>query len=151
MTVIIKTNMAAKKLQLRMGKLDMKLRDSIRTAFQQIGSQLVVRAHADALQPKYGREYPRYENGKREKPDHRASKDLQSPAVLSGNYFERFGYNTQEFQLEFFNDAEYAEFLEDGTDTMGIRPGLENAVNSTTATFREYFETNLGEALDLEG
>lgn len=151
MTVRLIADMKNKKMEVNISSLNKDIRTSIKKSFQQIGSQLVRRAQAEALQEKFGRRYPRYKNGKRKRPDHRASKELQSPAVLSGNYFKRFGYKTQEFQLEFFNDAKYAVFLEDGTDTMGIRPGIENAVKSTTATYREYFETNLQEVLDLEG
>ena len=140
-----------------LSKVDKKIRkadeEDLDQVLHQIGSNLVRIGENQALnEPKFGREYPRYENGSRIRPDHRASAPGQSPAFLSGNYFESFKYEARTNELEFGNNADYAEFLEEGVPENNLlpRPGVINAVNASVGTIRMYFDTYLEDLLDLE-
>ena len=116
--------------------------------FEELGSSLVRTGQNQALnEPKFGNEYKIKQNGVTKL--HRASKAGQSPALLSGNYFEQFKYENRGDELEFGNDAEYSEFLEDGTPNMEARPGVINAVSAEVRSARIYLEDNLSESFEL--
>lgn len=116
--------------------------------FEELGSNLVRTAENQALnEPKFGREYEVKTNGVKKL--HRASKAGQSPAILSGNYFENFKYENRGEELEFGNDAEYSEYLEDGTEKMEPRTGVQNAVSASVRNARLYLEENIGQSLEL--
>jgi len=116
--------------------------------FEELGANLVRTAENQALnEPKFGREYKLKINGVKKL--HRASKAVQSPAILSGNYFEQFKYENRGMELEFGNDAEYSQYLEDGTENMEPRQGVMNAVSSNVRNARLYLEENIGKSLEL--
>lgn len=82
---------------------------------------------------------------------HRASASGQSPAVLSGEYFENFSYeNRGGKELEFGNSSEYAGYLEEGTEFMDPRTGVLNSVNVSLGTFRTMVDGNIKKAMNLE-
>jgi hypothetical protein len=120
----------------------------IEKGFEELGSSLVRTGENQALnEPKFGREYSFKINGVKKL--HRASSAGQSPALLTGNYFENFKYENRGNELEFGNDAEYSGYLEDGTDNMEPRPGVMNAVSSSVRNARLYLEENIGQSLEL--
>lgn len=120
----------------------------IAKGFQELGASLVRTGENQALnEPKFGNEYNLKVNGVKRL--HRASAAGQSPALVTGNYFDQFKYENRGDELEFGNDAEYSVYLEDGTDNMEARPGVNNAVSSELRNARLYLEENIGQSLEL--
>lgn len=145
----IKTDSKTRMALIKLGTLTKDMEKGIAKGFEELGASLVRTAQNQSLnEPKFGRKYKIRQDGVIKL--HRASAKDQSPAVLSGDYFEGFGYEASGAkQLEFGNEVEYAGYLEEGTDNMKPRPGLTNAVNVSVRNSRIYLETNIGKELDL--
>ena len=106
---------------------------AIRAAHYDNGKELVSTAVEQANEPKSGRTYIiRTGRGGRRlqrKRRHQASAKGESPAVITGNYRDSFGFAAVSWHLlEFGNEAEYAGYLEN-PDILD-RPGLGNAVRA---------------------
>ena len=106
---------------------------AIRAAHYENGKELVSTAIDQANEPKTGKvSIIRRGRGGRKlsiRRRHVASAKGESPAVITGNYRDSFGFAAVSWhQLDFGNEAEYAGYLED-PDILD-RPGLGNAVKA---------------------
>jgi len=139
----VRTNQKTKKVLVAVGKLDEKGREGMRQGFIDLGSALVRKTENNILsEPKYGREYNIKIDGVVRL--HRASAPKQTPALLTGEYFEGLTSIPRGWQgLTFGNTAEHSEYLEEGTRKMEKRPGMFNAIQANIRDNRFYMETNL--------
>ncbi len=139
--------------------LDNDMKEGIKAGFQELGSNLVRTGENQALnEPKFGRTY-KIKNAKGVKKLHRASAPGQSPALLSGNYFSEFKYESNTWRsLTFGNDAEYSDYLEFGVKRsstgrgrwrLAPRPGVGNAVKANVRNARVTMESNIGKNFKL--
>lgn len=146
-------------VMLKLQGLSEEMKEGMIAGFDELGSNLVRTGENQALnEPKFGRTY-KIRNKRGVTKLHRASAPGQSPALLSGNYFSEFKYETHGWQsLEFGNDAEYSEFLEFGTKRaktgrgrwrLAPRPGVRNAVKANVRNARTILETNIGNNFKL--
>jgi len=143
----IRSNNKTRKSLIKIGHLSKDVKAALHSGFQELGANLVKTGENQALnEPKHGREYLRKGGVV-----HIASKAGQSPALDDGDYFDSFNYVfNSPHELEFGNQAEYAGYLEDGTETMEPRPGVLNAVKASAAKVRNYLDSGIKKALDLE-
>lgn len=143
----IRTNQKTRKGLIAIGRLTPDVKAAMKSGFEELGANLVRTAENQALGlVAQGRYYPR-KGGK----THRASAPGQSPAIdITGNYFDSFDYVARGSQeLVFGNTADYAGFLEDGTETMKPRPGVINSVNASVRNIRTYLDNGIKKALDI--
>lgn len=145
MRITIRSGASTKRTLNTIKNLSKVAKEALAEGFEKMGAGLVRTLENSTLnEPKFGREY-RVNDKSGVKRLHRASAPDQTPALITGNYFESAFYKPHGANgLEFGNTAEYAEFLELGTDKMEARPGLLNSIESSTRNSRLYLE----EALD---
>lgn len=122
-------------------------KQALSNGFNQLGESLVRRVQNTILnEPKHGRFYKISTNGVKRL--HRASAPGQTPAIISGKYFESTYYESSGWQgLRFINDAPYALYLEKGTKKMKPRPGMKNAIKSELRNGKMYLESSLSKAM----
>ena len=149
MEVSIKTDSQTKKVLIGIARLNGALKNAIRSGFQEMGTNLVRTAENSILnESKLGRWYPSGKINRLPRDNHRASAAGQTPALISGQYFEGLDYIPHGgMEIEFGNEAPHAEFLEDGTKNMDARPGLRNSIDSNARNFRQYIEVSLEKEL----
>lgn len=148
MRVKINKNKAAKKVTVSIQNLGKNTREALAEGFEEMGANLVRTLQNNILnEPKFGREYKvKGKNGVTKL--HRASAPKQTPALITGEYYEKIFYKSQGANgLEFGNTAEYAEYLEEGTSKMDPRPGLGNAITSSLKNNRRYLEESLDKGI----
>lgn len=144
MDISVRANRETKKVLLGIKNLPAATRRGIQLGFQEMGANLVRTAENSVLnESKLGRWYPN--NIKRL---HRASAKGQTPALITGQYFEGLDYVPRGgMEIEFGNEAPHAVYLENGTSNMEPRPGLRNSIDSNARNFRQYIETSLEKEL----
>lgn len=144
MRVNITTNKKTRDVLVKIENLSKFSKKGIREGFERMGSSLVRTFQNQILnEPKFGREY-RTRDSEGVQRIHRASAPKQTPALLTGEYFEAVFYKPHGANgLEFGNTAPYASFLELGTPKMKPRPGLFNAIKSDLRNNRLYLEESL--------
>lgn len=144
MKIKINKNRASQKVVIKIDGLANSTKEAIAEGFEKMGSGLVKTLQDSILnEPKFGREYRVKDKGGVRRL-HRASGSNQTPALITGEYFEGAFYKPDGANgLEFGDTTEYAGFLELGTDKMQPRPGLGNAITSSLRNSRLYLEKSL--------
>lgn len=150
MTVDVKVR--KRNVFISLGEMNERTEKAIHEAMFQIGPSLVRTGENQSLnESKFGRWYSSGKTTRQNNDNHRASAAGQSPAMITGNYHDGFDYDAVgSEELIFGNSADYATFLERGTDTMDPRPGLRNAILHEARNMQTYLESSLKEGLDLE-
>lgn len=148
MRVRINKNKASMQVSVSIENLGRHTREALAEGFTKMGSNLVRTLQNSILnEPKFGAEYRvKGKNGVTKL--HRASAAKQTPALISGQYFEKTFFKPHAANgLEFGVEIEYAEYLELGTDKMEPRPGLGNAITSSLRNSRLYLEESLDKGI----
>lgn len=149
-----KTDKQSKQVLLSMNKLAEQNREAIEAGFFELGDDLVRTAENQAFnEPKKGRTYLNVQDaaGRIIKEKHRASAPGQSPAVVTGEYVDSFGYQVSGGEkMVFGNSADHAKELEEGRlrpapgeSFMEPRPGLGNAVEANIRNGQKIFERQI--------
>lgn len=147
MKIKIRKNARSQKVLVSVKNLGASTKEALAEGFERMGSGLVRTLQNSILnEPKFGREYRISEGGVTKL--HRASAPKQTPALLTGEYFEGAFYKPHGANgLEFGDTAPHAEHLELGTDRMLPRPGLGNAITSSLRNSRMYLEESLDKGI----
>ncbi len=131
---------------LQIDTLDNRTQRGIRQGFFRLGSRLKQELNKEVLKKnKRGRTYIRKDRAGRRR-RHVASAPGQTPANRTGNYRRNVGFQlrgSQQLEFGIREGAPYATFLENGTKKMEPRPGMGNAVKSTTRDARTFFDSSL--------
>lgn len=136
---------------LQIDDLNNRTERGIRQGFFRLGARLKQELNNKVLEKnKRGRTYIRKDRAGRRR-RHVASDAGQSPANRTGNYRRNIGFQirgSQQLEFGIRDGAEYAVFLENGTNKMKARPGLGNAVKSTARDARGFFDSSIRMELD---
>ncbi len=148
MKVRIRKDTRSQKVLVSVAGLSGATKEAIADGFEKMGAGLVRTFQNSILnEPKFGREY-RVSGKDGVKRLHRASAPKQTPALITGEYYEKVFYKPHGSDgLEFGNTAAYAEPLELGTPKMEPRPGLGNAITASLRNSRLYLEESLNKGI----
>ncbi|MCH9735866.1 MAG: hypothetical protein K0U78_15160 [Actinomycetia bacterium] len=144
MNINITTNKKTRDVLVQIKDLSKNSQEGIKEGFERMGSGLVRTFQNQILnEPKFGNNYRvRDEDGVVR--IHRASAPKQTPALLTGDYFEKvFSKPHGANGLEFGNASEHASYLELGTKHMKARPGLFNAIKHDLKNNRLYLQESM--------
>ncbi len=148
MRVNITTNKKTRDVLVKIENLSKFTQKGIREGFERMGSGLVRTFQNQILnEEKFGEDY-NIIGSDGVKRLHRASAPGQTPALLTGDYYEKVFYKPHGAHgLEFGNTSDHASFLELGTPNMKARPGLFNAIKHDLRNNRNYLEESLDKNL----
>lgn len=115
------------KVEVHLQKSSLYFRQGIRSALFEIGAENVQQAKKFIYNPpKTGRLYKDYKRGG----FHQASKGGESPAHWYGGLQRNMGYVVRgSYEVEFYSNVYYANWLEEGTKKMQPRPYIIRTVN----------------------
>ena len=128
-------------------KADRRNKEAIKQGFINIGKSLVkVTENTILTEAKTGKIY---RNPSTKEP-YQSSSPGQTPALVTGDYFEGLDYKPSGARgVRFINYAPHAKYLEEGTPKMRKRPGMANAIKKNLKNNRMYLEESLKKALQI--
>jgi HK97 gp10 family phage protein len=114
-----------------------------RSALYKIGNDIQEEARQSIIRgPKTGKLY----RIRGRKNRHRASAPGESPANRTGTLQRSIGFINYGSGIIIGAEAEYARFLELGTDKMAARPYLKRAIDKNIKNFREHMVVEIQKA-----